>query len=342
MQQSIISIITPSFNRADIINETAISIFNQTYPYWEWVIVDDGSTDNSLEVLERYAAHDKRVKTFKRIREPKGACTCRNVAVENSKGNYLIFLDTDDLLAPFCLEQRIKAIEEEPECDFIIFPMLLFKKKQDDTCLLWNIDKEQDDINRILSGDPICQGTGTIWKKTSFVKTGMWNEELLLWQDIELHLRSFLQGLKYKKRMDLLPDIYLRVSDISLSRTGFNSLAKLKSRIEVYTTTTITIADRQKINRYKKGIRNMGADLIVSAINSNYFNEARMLMQFSEEKNIFTQQELKKFSKYLVHWKLKLYKLPFINKQLAKEVRSLVPVPDSTLGTVKYLPTIIY
>ena len=342
MSSKVVSIITPSLNRADIINETAESIFNQTYPYWEWVIVDDGSTDNSWEILERYAAQDKRVKIFKRNHEPKGACTCRNIAVENSTGTYLIFLDTDDLLAPFCLEQRIKATEEDPECDIIIFPMLLFKKKPDDTCLLWNIDKEQDDVTRILSGDPICQGSGTIWKKTSFVKTGMWDEKLLLWQDIELHLRSFLQGVKYKKRMDLLPDIYLRVSDISLSRIGFNSLAKLKSRIEVYTATASTIVRKQKINLYKNSIRNMGADLIVSAISGNYFNEARMLMKFSAEKNIFTQQELKKFSKYLVHWKLKLYKLPFISKQLTKEVRSLVSVPESTLGTVKYLQTIIY
>src|SRR5579875_652313 len=106
VMSKVVSIITPSFNRADIVGETAASIFNQTYPHWEWVIVDDGSTDNSWEVLQQLAAKDERVKIFRRNREPKGACACRNIAIENCSGEYLIFLDTDDLLASFCLEQR--------------------------------------------------------------------------------------------------------------------------------------------------------------------------------------------------------------------------------------------
>ena len=98
-----VSIITPSFNRAYILHETAESIFRQTNPNWEWVIVDDGSTDDSWEVINKYAAEDSRVKVFKRDREPKGACTCRNIAVSKATGEFLIFLDTDDLLASFCI-----------------------------------------------------------------------------------------------------------------------------------------------------------------------------------------------------------------------------------------------
>ena len=173
MSDNIISIITPSFNRADIIHETAASIFSQTYPHWEWVIVDDGSTDNSWAKLEEYAAKDARVKIFKRDREPKGACACRNIAVEKSTGDYLIFLDTDDLVASFCLQQRMETMQQYPDCDFVIFPMLLFKEKPDDLKLLWNIDKPADDIDRILQGDAVCQGTGTLWKKSSFVDIGM-------------------------------------------------------------------------------------------------------------------------------------------------------------------------
>src|SRR4051812_28957052 len=108
-----------------MVGETAASIFAQTYPNWEWMIVDDGSTDNSWEVLQGFAANDSRVRIFQRDREPKGACTCRNIAVEKATGDYVIFLDTDDLLATFCLEQRVKAMDEHPDCDFVIFPMLL-------------------------------------------------------------------------------------------------------------------------------------------------------------------------------------------------------------------------
>ena len=158
----IVSLITPSFNRAEIIQETADSIFNQTYPHWEWIIVDDGSADDSWQKLESYAAKDNRVKIFKRIRQPKGANACRNIAIENCTGQYLVFLDTDDLRASFGLEQRVNALLKDTEADFIYFPTLLFKHKPNDLKLLWNIDKDEDEINRLLTGDPICQGTGNI------------------------------------------------------------------------------------------------------------------------------------------------------------------------------------
>ena len=145
----------------------------------------------------------------------------------------MIFLDTDDLLAPFCLEQRVQAIEEDSECDFVIFPMLLFETNWNDLQLLWNIENETDDLRRILTNDAICQGTGTIWKKKSFQSVGMWREDLALWQDIELHIRSLLYTMKYGKRFDLPPDIYLRITPNSLSRGGFYSMPKIKSRISV-------------------------------------------------------------------------------------------------------------
>ena len=225
MNHPVVSIITPSYNRADLVEETARSIYSQHYPHWEWVIVDDGSTDGSWEILEGFAATDDRVRIFRRHRQPKGACACRNIAVEKATGKYLIFLDTDDVLADHCLEQRVAAMQQAPDIDFIIFPMLMFKRERHDMNLLWNIDKEGDDIERLLFGDGVCPGTGTIWKKESFVRIGMWKEDLGMWQDVELHLRSMLEGLKFAKRFDLPPDIYLRVSDVSISRTGFHSPA---------------------------------------------------------------------------------------------------------------------
>ena len=107
---ALVSIITPNFNRADLIIETAQSIFKQTFTNWEWIIIDDGSTDASMDVLQRLASEDSRIKVFQRNRAPKGACACRNIGVEISVGRYLIFLDSDDLLEPFCLDRTNKRI----------------------------------------------------------------------------------------------------------------------------------------------------------------------------------------------------------------------------------------
>lgn len=336
MNQPLISIITPSFNRAEIVHETADSIFNQTYINWEWIIVDDGSTDNSWDVLNEFVSKDPRVKIFKRDREPKGACMCRNIAVENCSGDYLIFLDTDDLLAPFCLEQRLNAMQNAPDCDFIIFPMLLFKKEVNDLGLLWNVETGEDDLFRILAGDPICQGTGTLWKKNSFVRIGMWNVELKLWQDIELHIRSLLSGMVYEKRMDLPPDVYLRISDISLSRTAFHSLPKLKSRMDVFYAACKAILTSNTSAIHEEGIRIMGLDIIMNAIKSGYYTQANELIIFCGQKNVFTKSGIDILKRYRFIWKYKFYKIGVLVNYFNKRVNQLAPEKKTNIGKIKW------
>ena len=334
--QKKVSIITPSFNRADIIHETAVSIFNQIYTNWEWMIVDDGSTDNSWEVLQGFAKKDERVKISKRDREPKGACVCRNIGIKKSTGDYLIFLDTDDLLASFCLDQRVKAMEEVQDCDFLIFPMLLFKQKPDDLKMLWNIENGEDDLVRIMKGNPICQGTGTLWKKSSFVKIGMWKEDLKLWQDIELHIRSLLWPMKFKKRMDLKPDVFLRVSEVSLSRTGYNTLPKLKSRISVCMDAFETIKNKNLLEKYNSGLRHMGWEIALGAVNSSNFNEAKSFINFLNNSGLFKKEEIRKIDTYCKIRQYKIYKITQLNTYYFNKAYSVVPKPTYTIGNISW------
>ena len=336
MSNHTISIITPSFNRADIIHETAESIFSQTYPHWEWVIVDDGSTDNSWEKLEEYAAKDERVKIFKRDREPKGACACRNIAIEKSTGDYLIFLDSDDLMSSFCLQQRVETMVQYPDCDFVVFPMLLFKEKPDDLKLLWNIDKPDDDIDRILLGDAVCQGTGTLWKKKSFMGIGMWDEKLMLWQDIELHLRSLLKPLKYQKRLDLRPDVFLRISDVSLSRTAFHSYPKFQSRVQVLLQTLEQASQRGLVQKHKKGLQVMFTDLLVNAANSNYKSDIQYLFELQGQYGLFEKSEMKYLRRYVFLRQSKLYKIPFLQQRAFQNVYQKTSAVESTLNKVLF------
>lgn len=337
MSLPVVSIITPSFNRADIVHETAISIFNQTYQEWEWVIVDDGSTDNSWDVLSSFAQKDKRVKLFRREREPKGACACRNIAVEKCSGEYVMFLDTDDLLAPYCLQQRVEAMRQNPDCDFVIFPMLLFKNEPYDLGLLWNIDKNEDDLLRVLCGDAVCQGTGPLWKKKSFAKVGMWNEELKLWQDVELHIRSFLWPVKYKKALALKPDVFLRISEDSLSRVGYHAPAKLMSRIQVFRYAVEDIAQKNLLSTYTDGLKVMGLDVLVSVINGKLYDEAQKLIQLTVENKIFNGAELRILKRYMWASRSRLYKVPLLFKFILNKVNGIAPAHSVTIGTVKTL-----
>jgi glycosyltransferase involved in cell wall biosynthesis len=334
--KEVVSIITPSYNRASLVTETAESILAQTYPHWEWMIVDDGSTDNSWEVLQELSRKDSRIKIFQRDRGPKGACVCRNIAVEKSTGSHVIFLDTDDIMAPFCLEQRMKAAQENPESDFIIFPMLLFKKQLDDVNLLWNVDKEQDDLMRMFVNDPICQGTGTLWKKKTFQEIGMWREDLRIWQDVELHIRSFLWPVKYSKRMDLLPDVYLRISDDSLSRVGYHDLPKVKSRIEVYLSACTMVNQKNLVPVYKNGLRTMGSEIILGLIFQNYFTEGVYFLKQLKALQLFTPKELNYFKTFLFLHRYKIDKIKALDLYYYAKVKAIAPEVKGSVGVLFY------
>lgn len=91
-----VSIITPLYNSSDFIAETIESVLNQTYSEWEMIIVDDCSTDNSVEIVKEYANKDKRINLIV-LEENIGAAAARNVALENASGRFIAFLDSDDL-----------------------------------------------------------------------------------------------------------------------------------------------------------------------------------------------------------------------------------------------------
>jgi glycosyltransferase involved in cell wall biosynthesis len=111
-----ISIITPCYNSAQFISRTIESVVAQTYQNWEMLIVDDCSTDESCKIVLEYSQKDARIKLYKMERNY-GAAVCRNVAIEFSQGQYLAFLDSDDIWYPEKLEKQLWFMQEN-DCDF--------------------------------------------------------------------------------------------------------------------------------------------------------------------------------------------------------------------------------
>lgn len=110
----LVSIIMPSYNTAPYINETIQSVLDQTYKNWELIIVDDCSTDNTEEVLSEI--HDERIRFFKNEKNG-GAAVSRNKALREAKGQWIAYLDSDDLWMPEKLEKQI-AFMEKSSCSF--------------------------------------------------------------------------------------------------------------------------------------------------------------------------------------------------------------------------------
>jgi len=107
-----VSVIIPTFNRGNVIGETLESVRAQTLTEWECIVVDDGSSDDTEELMKTYQEMDPRFTFIKRPTERnKGACTCRNIGLEHAKGEYIQFLDSDDLISNNKLEEQVKRLE---------------------------------------------------------------------------------------------------------------------------------------------------------------------------------------------------------------------------------------
>ena len=111
MKNKLASIITPLYNSEKYVDETIESILAQTYKNWELIVVDDNSTDNGPEIVQKYAEKDERIKLIK-LNKNQGAAVARNTAIKVAKGSYIAFLDSDDLWTPTKLEEQIQFMEE--------------------------------------------------------------------------------------------------------------------------------------------------------------------------------------------------------------------------------------
>jgi len=109
MKKDKITVIIPTFNRADTINKAINSILNQSYKNWELIIVDDGSIDDTKRIVKPFLK-DKRVKYF--FQKHKGVCTARNLGIKKAQGDYIAFLDSDDEFLKEKIEIQLREIKK--------------------------------------------------------------------------------------------------------------------------------------------------------------------------------------------------------------------------------------
>lgn len=108
---ALVSVIMPAYNCEDFIDDSILSVLNQTYKNVELLVVDDQSTDGTAEHIQQFAQQDPRVK-FIQLAKNSGAAVARNTAIEQAEGRYLAFLDSDDLWEPKKLEKQIAFMEQ--------------------------------------------------------------------------------------------------------------------------------------------------------------------------------------------------------------------------------------
>lgn len=122
-----VSVIIPVFNKAKWIEETLMSVVCQSYKDWECIIIDDGSTDNSLDVVYNFT--NKHPGVWKIITQSnRGQCVARNRGIEESSGEYIAFLDGDDCWSENKLEVQVSMLSENKNASLVICPYLIYEE----------------------------------------------------------------------------------------------------------------------------------------------------------------------------------------------------------------------
>ncbi len=182
----LVSIITPVYNVADYLPRCIDSIVNQTYSNFELILIDDGSSDNSLNICKKYACKDKRVIVFHQ--ENKGVSTARNIGINKAKGDLIGFIDADDFIEPDMYETMI-TILNSTNTEMCVSTKFYFN---DSILCNSNIKKQKitknDAIKGILEMDFPTSLCSCIYKKCLFTKNHL-NEDIHYWEDYEFQFR---------------------------------------------------------------------------------------------------------------------------------------------------------
>ena len=193
-----ISVVTPTRNRLALLRLTMASVNAQTLTSWEHIIVDDGSDDGTAEEVQRLAAADPRIHYMSSSAGGKGANVCRNMGIEAAQSDLVVLLDSDDLLRPGCLAQRVEVMRRNADLSFAVFRGGVFRQSPGDMPRLFHDLPPGDDILRFLCGEYLWQTTGPVWRRSYLRQIGGFDETLLSMQDVELHVRAICGGGKYQ------------------------------------------------------------------------------------------------------------------------------------------------
>lgn len=195
-----LAIVIPCWNCEKEIKEMLDSIIIQTFQDWQVFCIDDQSTDNTIKVIEDYSRKDNRINCILRSRLPKGAQTCRNIGLEYAKrAKYVVFFDADDLIAPYCLEQRVNYMEVHPNLDFGIFPAKTFiDNPWEGNGSCYGFPFFDDTLGAMLNWTLPIVGWTNIYRISSLIDNNIkWDTRILSMQDSDFNIQVLLKGMSY-------------------------------------------------------------------------------------------------------------------------------------------------
>lgn len=198
MSQPLISIIMPTFNRLGWLRAAVRSVFDQTLADWELIVVDDGSDEGTRDYLRALAAaSDHSVRVFLRAHSGNPPAA-RNVALSEARGEYIAFLDSDDLWLPRKLEMQIASLGEHPAREWSYTRSVLVdgagRPLEGARRLRYPENKDGWIAESLVRGEAAVTQSSVVARRDAIVRAGGYPEDLPICGDYELYLRLALQS----------------------------------------------------------------------------------------------------------------------------------------------------
>ena len=189
---ALVSVVIPCYNQAHFLSEAIESVLAQSYPHFEIVVVDDGSTDDTPKVAARYPA----VRCIRQ--DNRGLSAARNAGLGCSEGEYVVFLDADDRLLPEALEVGLECFDANPECAFVCGlyrriaadgSFLFDRKRRHVVKSVGEIRTRRDVYAALLHRNYIIMHATVMYRRTVFASVGGFDDSLGACEDYDLYLR---------------------------------------------------------------------------------------------------------------------------------------------------------
>lgn len=256
MYSSLISIIIPTYNRTNLVEGTLRSVSQQSYCNWECIIVDDGSSTETIDLLNTYAEKDPRFKIYIRPEDkPKGANACRNYGKQMASGEYIMFLDSDDLLKHDCLENRIVRMNNLPQYDMLVFSMGHFLNNSENCYIdlnrkVINLSIE-DTIFEFILGAKLPWNVTRPFFRSNLIKDINFNENIQNFQDDEFNIR-LLSVAKPKYNSIDETDCYYRMDLVNINKyDNFQGYQNCLNSLEVLYETVFQSLSKKQKDKYR-------------------------------------------------------------------------------------------
>lgn len=337
-----VSIITANYNKGEDVVECVESVLSQSNPNWEFFFIDDGSDDGSFELAKETASGDSRCHFLKNETGTKGANAARNIALDLTKSSYVVFLDSDDVMVPTCVERRVSDFAKYPEADYLVYPMGIFFDSIGDSSLICNIPTSDDDLHRFLDRDIVWLISGPIWTKKALDALGGFDLALHSQQDFDLHVRALVLGLSYQY-LHCSPDIYYRRNVTSLPRQNSQSIDHFRQRYQMILRHHNLLLSHQKLDvkakkllaRYLLDLAQMMRWHIGALGKKDSLNEALNYWNSAAQLSLITISQQKLGRQYIRFKHQMIFnRLPMIqrwrNVSLQKKLGDLIFSPSKT------------